>query len=128
MVYTDHIRIDPAYRDALQSCGLTRVEDLLKRVDGRVYAWSRTTDTVYVPCPGGRPGFYLKRYHYPRWRGRLRGTFRGVSGKHLHRYLQEFTYRFNRRWLAKKLFSYLTRRALEARPLPYHRLVAEPIG
>ncbi len=77
MVFTDHIRIDPAYRDALQTCGLTRVEDILKRVDGRVFAWSRTTDTVYVPCPGGRPGFYLKRYHYPRWRGRLRGTFRG---------------------------------------------------
>jgi len=28
----------------------------------------------------------------------LRGTFHGVSHKHLPRYLVEFTYRFNRRW------------------------------
>jgi transposase-like protein len=58
----------------------------------------------------------------------LHGTFRGVSGKHLDLYLQEFTYRFNRRWIEEKLFFYVTRRALEAPPLPYHRLVAEPIG
>ena len=58
----------------------------------------------------------------------LLGTFRGVSHKHLHRYLQEFSYRFNRRWLEDKLFFYVTRRALQAEPLPYHRLVAEPAG
>jgi transposase-like protein len=58
----------------------------------------------------------------------LRGTFRGVSHKHLDRYLQEFTYRLNRRWTDDKLFYYLTRRAIEAKPLPYHRLIADPIG
>jgi transposase-like protein len=58
----------------------------------------------------------------------LRGTFRGVSHKHLERYLVEFTYRFNRRWLEKKLFFYMTRRAVEAKPLPYSRLVAESVG
>ncbi len=58
----------------------------------------------------------------------LLGTFRGVSHKHLDRYLQEFTYRLNRRWLENKLFFYLTRRAVEAQPLPYHRLVAEGTG
>ena len=58
----------------------------------------------------------------------LLGTFRGVSHKHLDRYLKEFTYRLNRRWNEDKLFYYLTRRAVEAKPLPYHRLIAEPIG
>ena len=58
----------------------------------------------------------------------LRGTFHGVSHKHLPRYLQEFTYRFNRRWREKELFFYLTRRAVQAKPLPYSRLVAEPAG
>ena len=55
----------------------------------------------------------------------LLGTFRGVSHKHLHRYLHEFTYRLNRRWLEDELFFYLTRRAIQGKPLPYHLLVAE---
>ncbi len=58
----------------------------------------------------------------------LLGTFRGVSHKLLDRYLKEFTYRLNRRWNEDKLFYYLTRRAVEAKPLPYYRLIAEPIG
>ena len=55
-------------------------------------------------------------------------TFHGVSHKHLDCYLKEFIYRFNRRWNEDKLFYYLTRRAVDATPLPYHRLIAEPIG
>lgn len=57
----------------------------------------------------------------------LQGTFRGVSHKHLPLYLHEFTYRFNRRWREDQLFFYVTRRATEAQPFPYHRLTAEPI-
>ena len=34
----------------------------------------------------------------------LRGTFHGVSGKHLQRYLDEFVYRFDRRWREEGLF------------------------
>jgi hypothetical protein len=34
----------------------------------------------------------------------LWGTFHGVSQKHLHRYLTEFNYPFNRRWLEHDLF------------------------
>ena len=48
--------------------------------------------------------------------------------KHLDCYLKEFIYRFNRRWNEDKLFYYLTRWAIEAKPLSYHRLIAEPIG
>ncbi len=58
----------------------------------------------------------------------LIGTFHGVSHKHLDCYLKEFIYRFNRRWNEDKLFYYLTRRAVDATPFPYHRLIAEPIG
>jgi len=58
----------------------------------------------------------------------LLGTFRGVSPKHLQRYLDEFTYRFSRRSLADKLFFYVTRRAVEGEPLTYHRLTAESAG
>jgi transposase-like protein len=58
----------------------------------------------------------------------LLGTFRGVSPKHLQRYLDEFAYRFSRRSLTHELFFFVTRRAVEAEPFPYHRLTAESVG
>jgi len=83
MLHTDHIRIDPVYRDALRACGLDRVESVLARTAGRVAAWSRTTDTLYVARGGDDPGFYVKRYYYAGWNKRLRGTFRGTFfGEH----------------------------------------------
>jgi hypothetical protein len=78
MLHTDHIRIDPAYREGLRACALNRVEDVLTRTAGRVAAWSRTTDTVHVVGVDGDPGFYVKRYYYATWRRRLRGTLRGT--------------------------------------------------
>ncbi len=58
-------------------------------------------------------------------KGWLRGTFHGVSHKHLPRYLQEFVYRTNRRWLEQDLFFYILRRAVQGEPLPWARLTAE---
>ncbi len=58
----------------------------------------------------------------------LRGTFHGVSGKHLQRYLDEFTYRFDRRWREGELFGFVLCRAARSEPFPYHRLVAEAAG
>jgi len=55
----------------------------------------------------------------------LRGTFRGVSPKHLRRYLDEFVYRFDRRWREGELFRFVLRRVAGGQPLPYHLLVAE---
>ncbi len=83
MLQTDHIRIDPAYREGLRARGLERVESVLARTAGRVAAWSRTTDTLYVAGADGGPGFYVKRYYYSNWRRRLRGAFRGTFfGRH----------------------------------------------
>jgi transposase-like protein len=56
----------------------------------------------------------------------LRGTFHGVSHKHLSRYMDEFVYRFDRRWRESELFGFVLRRAACGEPLAYHRLVAEP--
>jgi hypothetical protein len=39
----------------------------------------------------------------PHWR--LRRTFHAVSPKHLQRYLDEFVFRFGRRWQEERLFS-----------------------
>ncbi len=54
----------------------------------------------------------------------LVGTHHGVSAKHLPRYLREWTYRFNRRNLAKGIDRYLIRRAVECATITYEQLVA----
>ncbi len=76
--FRDCLRVDPAYQQALRRCGLDSVDNALGRVEGRVAAWSRTTDTLFVAGCDCCPGFYLKRYFYPRWRNRLRGMLRGT--------------------------------------------------
>ena len=58
----------------------------------------------------------------------LRGTFHGVSPKHLQRYLDEFVFRFDRRWRETELFIRVLHRALDTAPCPYHQLTAERIG
>lgn len=82
MLEVDVIHIDPAYREALAACGLARVDQVLEQVNGRVAAWSRTTDTTLVARAANQPGFYVKRYLYPTWikriRTMLRGTFFGT--------------------------------------------------
>lgn len=56
------------------------------------------------------------------------GTFHGVSRKHMPRYLDEFVYRFDRRWRETEMFGFVLHRALQGAPMPYHRLVAEAAG
>jgi hypothetical protein len=58
----------------------------------------------------------------------LRGTFHGVSPKHLQHYLDEFVFRFDRRWRETGLFIRVLYRALGAVPCPYQLLTAERIG
>lgn len=72
------IWIDAAYRAALRVAGLDRADRVLSYLGGRVVAWSRTTDTIHVPAASGGPGFFIKRYRYPRWKQRLRGALRGT--------------------------------------------------
>jgi hypothetical protein len=78
MIQTEQMRIDPAYRERLRACGLDSVAKVLARVEGRLAAWSRTTDTLYIPAADGAPGFYVKRHFFPNWTKRLRGTLRGT--------------------------------------------------
>ena len=43
----------------------------------------------------------------------------------LQRYLDEFSYRFDRRWREGELFSFVLRRVARGQPLPYPLLVVE---
>ncbi len=89
MFATEHMSVDPAYRARLRACGLDSVAKVLARVDGRIAAWSRTTDTLHVAGPDGEPGFYLKRHFFPTWMKRLRGTLRGTFFG-MHRGMAEY--------------------------------------
>jgi hypothetical protein len=53
------------------------------------------------------------------------GSFHKVSIKHLHRYLSEFEYRFNRRQNANR-FEETLRRMAQAKPMPFNALIAKP--
>ena len=55
----------------------------------------------------------------------LRGTYHGVSAKHLPAYVKEFIYRFNRRFNEADIFRRMLGRATFAGPLTYRELVAE---
>jgi hypothetical protein len=48
--------------------------------------------------------------------------------KHLQRYLDEFVFRFDRRWKEAELFPRILHCAIDTKPFPYHRLTAERSG
>ncbi len=52
------------------------------------------------------------------------GTYHSVAPKHLNRYLAEFTYRANRRWIEEDLFSRLLVAAVDGKPHTYKQLTA----
>ncbi len=80
---------------------------------------SGTGDPAHVAMPGvHRIAALLKRW--------LLGTHQGaVRGKHLDYYLDEFTFRFNRRTSRSRglLFYRLVEQAVATAPVPYHQLV-----
>ena len=76
-IYQDTVFIEPAYAESLSRAGLDTVQGVLDCVGDRLTAWSRTTDTVQVHLSGGG-SVYVKRYHYARWKNRLKGMFRGT--------------------------------------------------
>jgi transposase-like protein len=83
---------------------------------------SSTGDPAHVAMPGvHRVAALLKRW--------LLGTHQGaVSRKHLDYYLDEFTFRFNRRMSRSrgKLFYRLAQQAVQVDALPYRSIVGRP--
>jgi len=53
----------------------------------------------------------------------IRGSHRGVSGKHLQAYLFEICYRFNRRFWEKDLFDRLVRACISEKTITHDQLV-----
>ena len=75
---TDHMVIDPPFRELLRGAQLDTVAQVLTCIGDRLAAWSRTTDTICCSLPGHSGSIYIKRYHFPRWKQRFRAMFRGA--------------------------------------------------
>jgi hypothetical protein len=58
----------------------------------------------------------------------LYGSFHHVSKKHLGRYCDEFSYRFNRRKDQEGMFEQTARRLIRGEKLPYQALTASPVS
>lgn len=59
----------------------------------------------------------------------IHGTYHSVSSKHLPRYLAEFSFRFNNRFLLGSMIDVLLTQAARTNPLPHHKLkLAEDWG
>ncbi|NOR24201.1 MAG: hypothetical protein GQ542_07370 [Desulforhopalus sp.] len=52
----------------------------------------------------------------------IRGTYHGVSKKHLSLYLAEFSFRFNRRFNLGQMVPALISFAVKSKPIPQHQL------
>ena len=55
----------------------------------------------------------------------LYGTFHNVSKKHLARYCDEFSYRFNHRKEQEQMFGQTSKQVLNGKPLTYAELTSE---
>lgn len=78
MLTTERLVIDPPFRERLAAAKLDSVARVLACRGDHLAAWSRTSDAVRVDLPDARHAIFVKRYHYPRWRNRIKGFFRGV--------------------------------------------------
>ncbi|MCB9858147.1 MAG: hypothetical protein H6818_20880 [Phycisphaerales bacterium] len=74
----DSMEIDKPYAGMLQRAGLGSVSSVLHCEGDCLAAWSRTTDVIRCDPAGEATSVYVKRYHYPRWRHRFKGMFRGT--------------------------------------------------
>jgi len=54
----------------------------------------------------------------------IRGAHKGISKKHLQRYLNEICYRFNRRFWEKELFDRLVQACVSAKTITYTELIS----
>ncbi len=81
MLFSDRLTIDLPFRAQLRRAKLDKVSAVLACTGDRLAAWSRSSDTIWCRMPKGSSSVYIKRYHFPRWRQRFRGFFRGTFFK-----------------------------------------------
>lgn len=93
------------------------------------YQWIKDNDYEHEPIIIYNPKETLK---YLPWvhimigniKGMLKGVHHGVSPKHLQRYLTDFSYRFNRRFIEKSMFVHLLISCIETQTITFAELKA----
>lgn len=78
MIITSHMTMDRPFAELLRAARLDSVARVLASVGHHLAAWSRTSDTIRYDAHGTHSALYIKRYHYLRWRQRIRAMFRGT--------------------------------------------------
>ncbi len=81
MFVTDTMTVDRPFRELLRASGLDSVSAVMNCMGNQLAAWSRSSDTIRFDPPSGGTSLFIKRYHYPTWRHRFRGMFRGTFFK-----------------------------------------------
>jgi len=136
VVETDSIRIGRAYLEHLQRYTAEEVEAFMDRrvtpgvvvrTDGHVSykflkekyqhqphkMYDKKDNKIYLPK------VHIVIANLKMW---LRGTFNSTPNKHAQRYLDEFCFRFNRRWKLENIFEKLMSRVVETSAVTYAEL------
>ena len=85
---------------------------------------SFNNELKHIPLNGSNKSDVLPKVHIvvanlKMW---LRGTYNRLPVKHLQRYLDEFTFRFNRRWNLENIFDKLLTRCVYTNTITYAEL------
>jgi transposase-like protein len=135
-VETNGSTMGRAYLKTINSLTMTELEQFVKdhvaratkvSTDGHKSYGSLNNDYVHIPVKNSKacsksdvlPKVHIVVANLKMW---LRGTYNCLPAKHLQRYLDEFVFRFNRRWNLENIFDKLLVRCVNANTITYAEL------
>lgn len=135
-VETNGSTMGRAYLKTINSLTMTELEQFVKdhvaratkvSTDGHKSYGSLNNNYVHIPVKNSKacsksdvlPKVHIVVANLKMW---LRGTYNCLPAKHLQRYLDEFVFRFNRRWNLENIFDKLLIRCVNANTITYAEL------
>ena len=135
-VETNGSTMGRAYLKTINSLTMTELEQFVKdhvaratkvSTDGHKSYGSLKNDYVHIPVKNSKacsksdvlPKVHIVVANLKMW---LRGTYNCLPAKHLQRYLDEFVFRFNRRWNLENIFDKLLVRCVNTNTITYAEL------
>jgi len=135
-VETNGSTMGRAYLKTINSLTMTELEQFVKdhvaratkvSTDGHKSYGSLNNDYMHIPVKNSNacsksdvlPKVHIVVANLKMW---LRGTYNCLPAKHLQRYLDEFVFRFNRRWNLENIFDKLLVRCVNTNTITYAEL------
>jgi len=135
-VETNGSTMGRAYLKTINSLTMTELEQFVKdhvaratkvSTDGHKSYGSLNNDYMHIPVKNSNacsksdvlPKVHIVVANLKMW---LRGTYNCLPAKHLQRYLDEFVFRFNRRWNLENIFDKLLVRCINTNTITYAEL------